>query len=132
MYVQPSPAPPVHAASVKSGACAAKLAAQSVEPSLALPLQLASFVAAAVCEHAPAAVQVSGSPSSITIEHTRASVATQDSAITGRSDPTEVTRAELIEMLKTGEITDAKTLAAWGLHETIQPMRLFGEADVSS
>jgi len=49
-----------------------------------------------------------------------------------RVDPTEVTRAELIEMLKTGEITDAKTLAAWGLHETIQPMRLFGEADVSS
>jgi ADP-ribose pyrophosphatase len=30
------------------------------------------------------------------------------------------------------EITDAKTLAAWGLHETLQPIDLFGKVDASS
>jgi len=47
-------------------------------------------------------------------------------------EPTVVTRSEFVEMVKSGEITDAKTLAAWGLHQAIQPMALSGKVGASS
>ena len=44
----------------------------------------------------------------------------------------EVERGELTGMIRRGDITDSKTLAAWSLHQALQPSALFPEPEGSA